>query len=55
VTITNNKNGKTMTAVCADTCPGCAYGSLDMSSGLFAALGDGDFGQGVFPISWSFN
>ena len=32
--------------------PGCEWGSLDMSEGLFSYLGGGDMGQGVFPITW---
>lgn len=54
VTITNNKNGNTQSAQVADLCPGCSYGSLDMSTGLFAALNNGNMDDGVFPISWSF-
>ncbi|KWU46453.1 barwin-like endoglucanase, partial [Rhodotorula sp. JG-1b] len=52
VSITNNDNGKTITATVADTCPGCGYGSLDLSTGAFGAIGSYD--QGVLPISWSF-
>lgn len=53
VRITNTQNGKSITATVADTCPGCGYGSLDLSTGAFGALGSYD--QGVLPISWSFN
>ena len=53
VSIRNTANGKSMTATVADTCPGCGYGSLDLSTGAFGALGSYD--QGVLPISWSFN
>ncbi|GAA5985200.1 hypothetical protein JCM5350_004270 [Sporobolomyces pararoseus] len=53
VTIRNTSNGKQINAQVADTCPGCSYGSLDLSMGAFGALGDYD--QGVLPISWSFN
>ncbi|GAA5907833.1 RlpA-like double-psi beta-barrel domain-containing protein [Sporobolomyces salmoneus] len=53
VTIKNTQNGKTVSAKVADTCPGCSYGSLDLSMGVFASLGDYD--QGVLPITWSFN
>ncbi|GAA5899440.1 RlpA-like double-psi beta-barrel domain-containing protein [Sporobolomyces salmoneus] len=53
VTIKNTQNGKTVSAKVADTCPGCSYGSLDLSMGAFAAIGDYD--QGVLPITWSFN
>jgi hypothetical protein len=34
--------------------PGCEYGSLDMSEGLFSYLGNGDMDQGVFPITWQY-
>ncbi|KAI3484163.1 hypothetical protein L1887_52869 [Cichorium endivia] len=54
VTITNNKNGNTQTAQVADLCPGCSWGSLDMSTSLFSALNNGNMDDGVFPISWSF-
>lgn len=54
VTITNNQNGNTQTATVADLCPGCSYGSLDMSTGLFSALNNGNMDAGVFPISWTF-
>lgn len=53
VQIKNTQNGRTITAKVADTCPGCSYGSLDLSMGAFGALGDYD--QGVLPITWSFN
>ncbi|EST06192.1 Barwin [Kalmanozyma brasiliensis GHG001] len=54
VTITNNQNGNTQTAQVADLCPGCSWGSLDMSTGLFSALNNGNMDAGVFPISWTF-
>lgn len=54
VTITNQQNGNTQTAQVADLCPGCSYGSLDMSTGLFSALSNGNMDEGVFPISWTF-
>ncbi|GAA5885300.1 hypothetical protein JCM6882_009559 [Rhodosporidiobolus microsporus] len=53
VRIRNNANGKTITALVQDTCPGCGYGSLDLSVGAFGALGSYD--SGVLPISWSYN
>ncbi|PWZ03202.1 barwin-like endoglucanase [Testicularia cyperi] len=54
VTITNNKNGNSQSAQVVDLCPGCSYGSLDMSTSLFSALNNGNMDDGVFPISWSF-
>ncbi|KAK9893331.1 hypothetical protein P389DRAFT_19677 [Cystobasidium minutum MCA 4210] len=54
LTITNTATGATAQAVVADACPGCAtYHSLDLSTGLFQALGNLD--QGILPISWHFN
>lgn len=54
LTITNTATGATAQAVVADACPGCAtYHSLDLSTGLFQALGSLD--QGILPISWHFN
>ncbi|BGP37885.1 hypothetical protein JCM10450v2_001821 [Rhodotorula kratochvilovae] len=50
VKITNTANGKTITARVADTCPGCGYGSLDLSEGAFGALGS--YSSGVLPIAW---
>ncbi|BGP52691.1 hypothetical protein JCM8202_004782 [Rhodotorula sphaerocarpa] len=52
VHITNTQNGKSITCTVADTCPGCGYGSLDLSKGAFGALGSYD--QGVLPITWSY-
>ncbi|WFD29876.1 hypothetical protein MSPP1_000890 [Malassezia sp. CBS 17886] len=54
VRIVNGNNNKAVHAIVADSCPTCSHGSLDLSKGLFSALTDGDLGQGVFPISWSF-
>ncbi|GAA5928873.1 RlpA-like double-psi beta-barrel domain-containing protein [Sporobolomyces koalae] len=52
VKITNTNTGATVYATVADTCPGCGYGSLDLSLGAFDALGSRD--AGVLPITWSF-
>ncbi|GAA5980238.1 hypothetical protein JCM5350_000883 [Sporobolomyces pararoseus] len=52
-TVKNTQNGKTISVKLVDTCPGCGYGSLDLSMGAFGALGDYD--QGVLPITWSIN
>ncbi|KPV75755.1 uncharacterized protein RHOBADRAFT_13548, partial [Rhodotorula graminis WP1] len=52
VKITNKANGATITAKVADTCPGCSYGSLDLSTGAFGAIGNYD--TGVLPIAWNF-
>ncbi|PWN33177.1 uncharacterized protein FA14DRAFT_115790, partial [Meira miltonrushii] len=42
--------GKSEVATVVDCCPSCAYGSLDMSKGLFGAFAN--FGAGVFQMSW---
>lgn len=44
--------GKTVTASVQDTCPGCPYGGLDLSEGLFSALASQDLG--VIQIEWDF-
>ncbi|BGO88836.1 hypothetical protein NBRC10512_002192 [Rhodotorula toruloides] len=53
VHITNTATGASITATIADTCPGCAEQSLDLSQGAFDALGSES--QGVLPISWGFS
>lgn len=54
LTITNTATGATAQAIAADACPGCSsYYSLDLSTGLFQALGNLD--QGLLPISWHWN
>ena len=55
LTITNTANGNTAVAQAVDLCPGCTPGGLDMSTGLFSYLSDGNMDEGVFPITWSFN
>jgi len=54
IVIENTNTGKTATAAIVDECPGCGYGSLDMSPSLFTYLSDdGSTDEGVFPIAWS--
>lgn len=49
VILTNESNGKSITALVADACPTCeSSGSLDLSEGAFGALTDNNFGLGVF-------
>jgi len=43
--------GKSAVATIVDECPGCPYGCLDFSQGLF--LHFADLGVGEFPISWN--
>ncbi|KAF8911085.1 hypothetical protein CPB84DRAFT_1842339 [Gymnopilus junonius] len=45
-------NGKTATATIVDSCPGCPYGGLDLSRGLFSYFADQD--TGVISGEWSF-
>ncbi|GAA5877282.1 hypothetical protein JCM16303_006227 [Sporobolomyces ruberrimus] len=52
VNVRNTSNGKSVRAIVADECPGCAWGSLDLSLGAFKAIGNLD--TGVLPITWSF-
>jgi len=53
ITITDLNTGKSTVAQITDECPGCGYGSLDMSEGLFSFFED--ISVGVFPISWYYN
>lgn len=46
-------NGKTANAIVKDTCPGCAFGDLDMSRSLFNFFAHEDVGR--FHMSWVFN
>ncbi|EFP93821.1 uncharacterized protein PGTG_19856 [Puccinia graminis f. sp. tritici CRL 75-36-700-3] len=52
VSIKNEATGKTVSAKVTDECPGCGFGSLDVSPSVFQAIGSLD--QGVLPISWQF-
>jgi rare lipoprotein A (peptidoglycan hydrolase) len=53
VVVTNDKNGKSVTATVADACPGCKnYNSLDLSVGAFNAIATE--AEGVVPISWHY-
>lgn len=55
VILTNESNGKSITALVADACPTCeSSGSLDLSEGAFGALTDNNFDLGVFKVSWQF-
>jgi len=51
-TITITANGKTTQATIMDECPGCPYGGLDMSRGLFDFFASESVG--VLSGSWSF-
>ncbi|KAL8276280.1 hypothetical protein RQP46_011308 [Phenoliferia psychrophenolica] len=55
VTITNTANGKSVTAVVADRCPGCesrdTY-ALDLSLGTFDAIGEQ--ATGILDITWEY-
>jgi len=48
--LTITHNGKTAQAAVVDKCPGCAYGDLDMSQGLFEYFES--TGVGRFSMSW---
>ncbi|KAH8833660.1 RlpA-like double-psi beta-barrel-protein domain-containing protein-containing protein [Flagelloscypha sp. PMI_526] len=45
-------NGKSVKVKVVDECPGCKEGSIDLSRGAFAQLGD--FGLGTIDMSWNF-
>ncbi|KZT74170.1 hypothetical protein DAEQUDRAFT_661052 [Daedalea quercina L-15889] len=51
-TITIWYGGKSTQAKITDMCPGCPYGGLDLSRGLFGFLAD--LGLGVLTASWDF-
>lgn len=50
--ITITYNGKSVGATIVDMCPGCAYGSLDMSPALFKEFADESVG--TFQMTWDF-
>ncbi|KAL8276154.1 hypothetical protein RQP46_011448 [Phenoliferia psychrophenolica] len=52
VKITNTANGKSVTAKVMDECPGCGWGSLDLSVAAFNKIGKQS--TGVLPIKWTF-
>ncbi|KAG7452650.1 uncharacterized protein BT62DRAFT_925206 [Guyanagaster necrorhizus] len=52
-TITMTYGGKTTTATIMDECPGCPYGGLDLSRGLFDFFADESVG--VLYGTWTFN
>ncbi|OSD04055.1 hypothetical protein PYCCODRAFT_1424314 [Trametes coccinea BRFM310] len=47
-----NYNGKFVDATIGDLCPGCAFGSIDLSPVAFEALASLD--KGRIPVSWNF-
>ncbi|KIP09285.1 hypothetical protein PHLGIDRAFT_18677 [Phlebiopsis gigantea 11061_1 CR5-6] len=51
-TITITANGKTTQAQITDECPGCPYGGLDLSPGLFSYFASED--AGIIYGSWDF-
>ncbi|CAE6515526.1 unnamed protein product [Rhizoctonia solani] len=51
--ITICAKGKCVGATIMDQCPGCAYGSLDLSEGLFKQFASTD--DGVFQMTWTFD
>ncbi|KAH9207100.1 RlpA-like double-psi beta-barrel-protein domain-containing protein-containing protein [Leptodontidium sp. 2 PMI_412] len=53
VHIRNPKNGRSLKAIVADTCPQCARTKLDVSVGVYAAL-NGFVGLDPSPIEWHF-
>ncbi|KDQ33560.1 plant-expansin-like protein, partial [Pleurotus ostreatus PC15] len=51
-TITISYKGKTAQAKIMDLCPGCPYGGLDLSPGLFAFFDSPD--KGIIFGEWNF-
>ncbi|PWN30124.1 hypothetical protein BDZ90DRAFT_229154 [Jaminaea rosea] len=49
-TITIEANGVQQVATIADTCPGCGFADLDLSTGLFQKFAGLD--QGVVTMNW---
>ncbi|PPQ64042.1 hypothetical protein CVT24_008855 [Panaeolus cyanescens] len=47
-----NANGVTTTATIVDLCPGCPFGGLDLSTGLFSMFASTDLG--VISGTWNF-
>ncbi|KAI0373581.1 hypothetical protein BV20DRAFT_962789 [Pilatotrama ljubarskyi] len=52
--ITIEYQGRTANAKITDECPGCPYGALDLSPGLFKFLAGGSLDAGVLYGSWNF-
>ncbi|KAA1068584.1 hypothetical protein PGT21_020203 [Puccinia graminis f. sp. tritici] len=50
VHIVNEASGKSVVAKVTDKCPGCDYGSLDLSPAVFKELGE--LRTGILPITW---
>ncbi|KAI0315843.1 hypothetical protein OF83DRAFT_1032517, partial [Amylostereum chailletii] len=50
--ITISYGGKTAQATIVDECPGCPYGGLDLTEGLFSYFASTD--KGVLSGTWSF-
>ncbi|OAV95889.1 hypothetical protein PTTG_07174 [Puccinia triticina 1-1 BBBD Race 1] len=50
VHIVNEATGRSVTAKVVDKCPGCDYGSLDLSPAVFKELGE--LRAGTLPITW---
>ncbi|KAH6919047.1 B2-aldehyde-forming enzyme [Coprinopsis sp. MPI-PUGE-AT-0042] len=51
-TVTISYEGKTAQATIMDLCPGCPYGGLDLTRGLFGFFANHD--KGVIQASWDF-
>jgi len=54
VVLVNPRNHKWTRAQIQDMCPGCGFGSVDMSPAVFSALAETGLEQGVMQVKWSF-
>ncbi|KAH9450920.1 hypothetical protein Pst134EA_017531 [Puccinia striiformis f. sp. tritici] len=52
VQIVNEATGKSVVAKITDKCPGCDYGSVDLSPAVFKELGE--LKTGTLPVTWNF-
>ncbi|KAF8530403.1 hypothetical protein BU17DRAFT_79160 [Hysterangium stoloniferum] len=54
VVLVNPTNHKWTRAQIQDMCPGCGFGSVDMSPAVFSTLAETGLEQGVVQVKWSF-
>ncbi|KAI8990878.1 RlpA-like double-psi beta-barrel-protein domain-containing protein-containing protein, partial [Mycotypha africana] len=52
IKVVNPANQKSVTVTIVDTCPPCAFGSVDLSPSAFDEIADLSLGR--IPIEWSY-